>query len=287
MREYLGTADIANNVSMLRGAFDGTVLIVEGITDYRLYGKLSDRENVELIVAHSKDNTSAVVKELFHNRKDDKVLGIVDSDLDKALSVRRDPPLFQTDTRDLESMMIRSRALDEVIWEYGDRAKTESFVNNYGEIRDVLISSAYPLGMLMLISENNGRDLCFRDLDFGRFIDRRTLQCDIRNMVDEVIYNSRNTNISAKELRKRLEEEMEHHRDPWTICRGHDLVEILLIGLRYVFGGYNSSNMRCGELNGALRLAFDMEHFAETRLYRTTSEWVGKRNLPLWISGLE
>ena len=287
MREYLGPADIANNVSMLRGAFDGTVLVVEGITDYRLYGKLSDRENVELIVAHSKDNASAVVKELFHNRKDDKVLGIVDSDLDKALSVRRDPPLFQTDTRDLEGMMIRSRALDEVIWEYGDRAKTENFVKNYGEIRDVLISSAYPLGTLMLISENNGRDLCFRDLDFGRFIDRRTLQCDIRNMVDEVIYNSRSPNLGAKELRKRLEEEMEHHRDPWTICRGHDLVEILLIGLRYVFGGYNCCNMRCGELNGALRLAFDMEHFAETGLYRTTSEWAGKRDLPLWISGLE
>ena len=287
MREYLGPADIANNVSMLRGAFDGTVLVVEGITDYRLYGKLSDRENVELIVAHSKDNASAVVKELFHNRKDDKVLGIVDSDLDKALSVRRDPPLFQTDTRDLEGMMIRSQALDEVIWEYGDRAKTENFVKNYGEIRDVLISSAYPLGTLMLISENNGRDLCFRDLDFGRFIDRRTLQCDIRNMVDEVIYNSRSPNLGAKELRKRLEEEMEHHRDPWTICRGHDLVEILLIGLRYVFGGYNCCNMRCGELNGALRLAFDMEHFAETGLYRTTSEWAGKRDLPLWISGLE
>ncbi len=287
MREYLGPADIANNVSMLRGAFDGTVLVVEGITDYRLYGKLSDRENVELIVAHSKDNASAVVKELFHNRKDDKVLGIVDSDLDKALSVRRDPPLFQTDTRDLEGMMIRSRALDEVIWEYGDRAKTENFVKNYGEIRDVLISSAYPLGTLMLISENNGRDLCFRDLDFGRFIDRRTLQCDIRNMVDEVIYNSRSPNLGAKELRKRLEEEMEHHRDPWTICRGHDLVEILLIGLRYVFGGYNCCNMRCGELNGALRLAFDMEHFAETGLYRATSEWAGKRDLPLWISGLE
>ena len=287
MREYLGPADIANNVSMLRGAFDGTVLVVEGITDYRLYGKLSDRENVELIVAHSKDNASAVVKELFHNRKDDKVLGIVDSDLDKALSVRRDPPLFQTDTRDLEGMMIRSQALDEVIWEYGDRAKTENFVKNYGEIRDVLISSAYPLGTLMLISENNGRDLCFRDLDFGRFIDRRTLQCDIRNMVDEVIYNSRSPNLGAKELRKRLEEEMEHHRDPWTICRGHDLVEILLIGLRYVFGGYNCCNMRCGELNGALRLAFDMEHFAETGLYRATSEWAGKRDLPLWISGLE
>ena len=159
MREYLGPADIANNVSMLRGAFDGTILVVEGITDYRLYGKLSDLDNVELIVAHSKDNAAAAVKELYYNRKDGKVLGIVDSDLDRVLLVRRDPPLFQTDTRDLEGMMIRSGALEEVLWEYGDRAKMERFVKNYGEVRDVLISSAYPLGILMLISENSGRNL--------------------------------------------------------------------------------------------------------------------------------
>ena len=88
MREYLGPADIANNVSMLRGAFDGTILVVEGITDYRLYGKLSDLDNVELIVAHSKDNAAAAVKELYYNRKDGKVLGIVDSDLDRVLLVR-------------------------------------------------------------------------------------------------------------------------------------------------------------------------------------------------------
>ncbi|NLN72341.1 MAG: DUF4435 domain-containing protein [Thermoplasmatales archaeon] len=284
MREYLGPADIANNVSMLRGAFDGTILVVEGITDYRLYGKLSDLDNVELIVAHSKDNAAAAVKELYYNRKDGKVLGIVDSDLDRVLLVRRDPPLFQTDTRDLEGMMIRSGALEEVLWEYGDRAKMERFVKNYGEVRDVLISSAYPLGILMLISENSGRNLCFRDLDFGRFIDRRTLQCDIRSMVDEVIYNSHSPNFNAKELRKRLEEEMDHNRDPWIVCRGHDLVDILVIGLRYIFGSYNCSNMRCGELGGALRLAFDMEHFADTDLYHITSQWADERGLRLWIS---
>ena len=56
MLDQLTSSDIANEVSMMRSVFKGTVLIVEGVSDSRLYGKFTDRENVRIMIAHSKNN---------------------------------------------------------------------------------------------------------------------------------------------------------------------------------------------------------------------------------------
>ena len=44
MREYIDSRDVANTVMMLATAFDGTIAIVEGVTDRRLYGKFFDKD---------------------------------------------------------------------------------------------------------------------------------------------------------------------------------------------------------------------------------------------------
>ena len=118
MLDQLTSSDIANEVSMMRSVFKGTVLIVEGVSDSRLYGKFTDRENVRIIIAHSKNNVMQAVSMLRDRRKDNAVLGIIDRDMDALLGKKRSPPLFQTDKRDLESTILASPALEAVIAEY-------------------------------------------------------------------------------------------------------------------------------------------------------------------------
>ncbi len=60
MREYLTVSDVANTVSMMHSAFPGTLMVVEGPTDHRLYGKFTDREEVRTVIAYSKDNVKGV-----------------------------------------------------------------------------------------------------------------------------------------------------------------------------------------------------------------------------------
>ena len=267
---------------MMRTGFDGTILVVEGITDSRLYSKFTDRKDVRLVIAHSKDKVRTSVTLLHDKRGDDKVVGIIDSDLDRLKHKRPRGPVFMTDCRDAESMMIVSDALDDVLAEYGDQDKLALFEEKFGDIRDRIMEGAYPVGLLMYVSERNGLGLSFKSLDFKAFIDSRNLECDIRAMINESIANTNSERTSAKYTSRLLSAEMEKNHDMKEVCRGHDLVKVLLVGLRDNFGGSNAKHLREGELGGALRLAYDDDVFVKTQLYKDTKEWCEEVGTPLW-----
>ena len=117
MRDRINANDIANSVMMLRSAFKGTIVIVEGSTDSRLYGKFLDEENTETVIAHCRQNVYNSVKEVSKRRGDERLIGIIDSDLDHMNGIKRSPPLFQTDARDSEGMLCLSKAFDDVLFE--------------------------------------------------------------------------------------------------------------------------------------------------------------------------
>lgn len=281
MREYLTSDDICNQISMSRSVFDGVVLTVEGITDQRMFGKFTDR-SVQVVVAHSKDNVREVVKTMSGQRRDPHVIGIVDPDLDRLRGRSAKPPLFNTDCRDMEMMAIRSNALNDVIDEYGDVEQVAKFREDVGEIRDTLVSASYPIGLLMFISQEQGLGLSFKDLDFERFVNPRTLSLDVYGMVDAVLNNSRGPRVSRKQLIRMLDDEAGKLDDIWDAARGHDTVDILLIGLKRNFGSFNAKNLDEGKLGGALRLAFSDQCFVKTNLYKATSEWADAAGKKLW-----
>ena len=281
MREYIAASDIANEISMKRSLFSGSFLVVEGVTDLRLYGKFTDRYECEIIPAHSKDNVRLSVS-ASERRNEKKVIGIVDSDTDRLNDIRRNPPLFMTDCRDSETMMMRSNALEDVLAEYCDPERLERFVSRYGEVRDSVTASCYPLGMMMYVSEENDYDLSFKDIDHDLFIGRKDLKADMKKMAGAVIKNSPYTHIDRQTLLTKLAKEMKNEHDPWEVCRGHDMISVLAIGLREIFGSYNCKYIKSGELAGAMRLAYDSASFRETRLHKDTEEWCLRNRMKVW-----
>jgi hypothetical protein len=280
MLEYLTADDICNQISMNRTVFKGTVLVSEGATDQRLYGKFTDRD-VKIIPAHSKTNVISVINKMSY-RKDERILGIVDRDLDDLKERKVSPPVFYTDFRDLEMMLIHSSALDDVLTEYGDADRVDRFRRQSGDIRDVIVSAAYPLGLLMYVSFLRGYSLSFRNLDFRQFIDRRTLKVDEAKMVQAVIANTMGCELSYRNVLKDLQGQVQLHPDKRQIARGHDCVQILLIGLRDNFGAYNTALLDAGFLGGALRLAFGFEEFSRSEIYATTQKWAEIKGMRLW-----
>ena len=282
MREYLTSDDICNQVSMMRSLFDGVVLLVEGVTDQRLFEKFIDKDSTSIIVGHSKDNVRNTVNTMSGKRRDGRVIGIMDSDLDGLRGKTVSPPLFHTDCRDMEMMVIRSNSLDDVLDEYCDMELLSRFQENIGQVRDVLVSASYPIGLLMWISQRERLNLSFKDLDFERFVNPRTLSLDAHTMVADVISNSNSCRISRKRLLQMLDDEASSLDDLWAVARGHDTVDILLIGLKRNFGSFNSRYLTEGELGGALRLAFSDQDFIKTRLYADTSSWAERAGVSLW-----
>ena len=282
MFEKLSAQDVSNSVSMLRSAFKGTFLVVEGVTDSRFYGKFADRDGVRTVIAYSKDNVRRVVTEI-RSRGDRAIMGIVDPDLDRLEGRKCLPPLFMTDNRDLESMILKSKALDDVLAEYAEPDLLKKFESENGSVRDAVLRAAYPIGLLMFISKRDSLGLCFKDLEYRTFIDGRTLRIDVRKMMDAVFAASAPVNVSRKALAESIQAEEELLDDPWDAVRGHDAVAILCIGMG-IFGSYNSRGLGEGQLGGALRLAFSADDFKETVLYRETGAWSAKTGNTLWIN---
>jgi hypothetical protein len=283
MIERLTAADIANEMSMMRSSFKGTFVVVEGVTDSRLYGKFID-EGVMVLIAHSKDNVRRAVTESRVNRRDLRIIGIMDPDLDRMNGNTYAVPLFLTDNRDLEGMILGSRALDDLLTEYADPELLRAFEERHGPVRDVIARAALPIGLLMHISHNDGLKLCFKDLDYRAFIDPCSLEIDLPRMVEEVLALSKNPGTGRKDALARLGRELKRAEDPWIAVRGHDAVEVLAIGLSEAFGSYNCKCIKHGQVAGSLRLAFSYDYFAETDLYGETAEWSRISHNPLWLS---
>ncbi|MCL1811741.1 MAG: DUF4435 domain-containing protein [Methanomassiliicoccaceae archaeon] len=280
----LTSSDIANSISMLRSYHKGPIIVVEGVTDSRLYSKFVDREAVKIISAYSKENVRRSVSEVWGSRNDKKVIGILDADIDRLCGKTYNPPIFLPDKRDMETMLMSTRALEDVLAEYSEPELLESFEKNYGEVRDVVARSSYPIGLFMFISARDRMGFSFKNIDHSMFINRKTLAIDIRGMIEEVFSQSQNKGISKKELADMISEEEEVLTDPWIAVRGHDAVSVLAIGLSETFGSYNAKGIKNGQVSGALRLAFSFDYFEDTDLYRDTMKWSQKHNFVLWIT---
>ena len=280
----LTSSDIANSISMLRSSHKGPIIVVEGVTDSRLFGKFIDKCEVKIIVAFSKENVKRSVAEVWGKRNDRKTVGILDADIDRLCGKKYNPPIFFSDKRDLETMIMSTGALDDVLTEYSDPILLEKFENNYGKVGDIVAKSSYPIGLLMFISSRERIGLNFKNINHSLFIDRKTLAIDVWKMIEDVFSQSMNKGVGKNELIEKIEEEEEILDDPWIAVRGHDAVSILAIGLSETFGAYNSKGINGGQLSGALRLAFGFDYFKDTSLYRDSSNWAMKNNFVLWIT---
>lgn len=283
MRRHIQPYEVANEMSMRRSKYRGAFLVVEGVTDSRLYGKFTNPSECQVVIAHSKDNVRIAVKEMVENRRDRLTSGIVDQDYDLLLGKRFEEHIFLTDCHDLETALMRSSALDSVLWEYGDRDEMARFRQRTGEtVKEAIMKSSLPLGMLMFLSLKKDYNLSFRDINHRSFVDPAKIATDNSRMVDHIFSISDHSNTNKRAVIQDLEGELKKNHDPWVICRGHDMVSILLLALRESIGLYNARSMNQGMLSGTLRLSYTREDFHATQLYAEIKEWGEDNGLHLW-----
>ncbi len=257
------------------------VLIVEGVTDERLYSKFMDLDNAQVIVAHSKENVRHSVKECYSKRKDEKVIGIVDADLDRVCGIKREAPIFVTDCRDGEMMMIHSTAFYDVLSEYMESKDLVSFEKINGNIRSTILEAVYPVGVFMHISRRDGMNLSFKNLEPQFYVSEKTLKPDIRKLVNEVLFRSNKTHIDPYEISKMILSEMKQGYNKCDMCRGHDAVSVMLMFL-HKHGSFNCRGLCDGEMSGALRLAFGKDEFRDTELYKSVKNWCSSKDCKIW-----
>ena len=265
-------------------------VIVEGPYDLEVYDRCFSRDACILRIANSKENVRDVVAGILEEGGEGhgRIIGIIDSDfsLFTGTGIKGDN-LFITDTHDLETMLIASPALDRVIDHVSSHSLQQSFAQKVqgdlrgNDLRRSLTMAARYLGFAILINNRKGFNITFKHINckkkdnFARFIDAETLECNLESLVALILEKN---NDRGEEFIRVLREEISDSAGyffeyPWHICRGHDLICILLRDISYRYPQRSGGDIRGRDLEQLLRSYYRAEYFARTDLCDRLHAW--------------
>lgn len=264
--------DLLAEVVMAATNHCGPFLIVEGPTDQRFL-ELKVDAAVYFVQAGGKTTCISLVRLLNSDARSFTYLGIADEDYDWIQPDAADN-LVLTDTRDLESILVRSTALDSVIVELGDNAKVTDFIRQSGTtIRQALLSRALFFGRVRALGFIKGT-VCLDDVKPSRF-------CGRDWNYNEFACAEVCVNLGLAVSVDALLEEVDALTAPtdWHFARGHDLVDILIGGLIYILSGKTYSRLQVESL---LRQSMQRSEFEATSLFNRVSAWESERSQQIW-----
>jgi hypothetical protein len=272
MKEYINPNYIANQIRLLRtqSQYTGSFLIAEGDTDARVWKNLVNSTKCRVENAQNKDNAVKVLN-ILEQDNFAGVLAVVDADFDILEgSLPFSQNLLFTDTHDLETMLLKSPALEKVLLEHGSEAKINNFAK---DIRQTLLESAEVIGYLRWASLKFNYCLKFEGLAFNKFVDDKTLALNESQFIQTVKNNSQKPGLDEPEIRANMDSLKTDTQDMWYICCGHDMIAILSIALCKALGTCNSKEVEPNVLEKYLRLAYESAHFRQTKLYIAIQTW--------------
>ncbi|WOF17223.1 DUF4435 domain-containing protein [Methanoplanus sp. FWC-SCC4] len=270
-------------------------IITEGPYDYEFYSRFFNPRLCEIRIANSKKNVISIIGEMCKSpggKASESVIGIIDRDF--SALVDEDIPdfenLFMTDTHDIETMILSEDLVESVVRHYERFSAGGAFQRKYlsgirnRSLFESLINCSLPLGLSLLINEKYGLNMSFKHISckkrnrFLDFIDPQTLSCDEEAVYSYVI--EKNPEKSELFRDALLKEKMNsgYSDVPMQICRGHDLMCVLLLELNTHYPGMNNERIRSRDLERAFRNMYDADRFFRTNLCSSIKKWAGDKH---------
>jgi len=219
-------------------------VVVEGRDDLEIYKRFIDYDALsDIVFVNGRENVEAAfpVPEEYRQRS----LGIIDLDFDYAFPDKNYPEgIIVLETHDLETFILSSPAFVSLLEAYGVPQLIATFEKQQGcTVIQRIIQSGKLIGILRLIDcirKNNGMPgINFKVLPFEQFIHHQSLILDIDALIECVIKNTNHPKIKSLNpeiIKNQIMELDSRYLDEWVVCQGHDLLEILTVGLKFVFG---------------------------------------------------
>jgi hypothetical protein len=278
LKQEVDPSTLAAEAIMLRAASPAnSLLLLEGAHDEKLFLRFMNQEKCEIIICYGRENAIETLNRL-ETLSVDGVLCIVDSDFSMiSADLKETDNLIFTDDHDIEIMMFSSGAFDLVISEFGSQNKIKRLIEAGVDIRKTILRAAYPIGRLRLYSKEKNIGLKFEGLSFS-FVDRKTLEVDIKRLVQAVYNNTRRPLKNFDELSNLLKIEEENAYPLNHICCGHDVCTILGRALIAYIGNQTSAITTIEMVERWLRLAYSENFFKKTALFQKIKAWEIRNN---------
>ena len=261
--------EIANEIRFLQNERSTAILLVEGRDDKLLMEKFIDRGTCRIIVAQGKEQVEQVLR-IVDAACRTGVLGIVDADFDRIEGRKGvSQNIVMPDGHDIETMMMRSPAIDSIWIEFGSAQKVNSFDDTFELIDDI----ARRIGCLRLHSLRSSLNLRFNGMRVTKFIDRRSMQFDQNKFVQEIKDLSQRHDLDDDQLISAMIEIDNEGHDNAQLANGSDLVAVFSHGLRSAFGTNDASKVSDVNLRRLLRSAFHHSDFQKSQLFQQIRQW--------------
>ena len=275
----MALSSLVAEIKMRRTLHDGSFLVVEGKDDERFW-KPRCHDSCRLIDGKGKPNVVHGLERLDEINFQG-ALGVVDSNHDHLQGVPLPSAnLVATDAHDLECLLCRSPALERVLAEYGDADKIARFEQGHGmDVRTALLDRGLVFGRLRWVARRFEPNLRLRDVNLRRFISESAWIVDDKELIRAVA--SSNAQVDAQALRHEITQLPP--KDPWHVVQGHDLIEILRIGLRRVLGSLQAST-GVGAIARVLRQSMETQYLQSTGLWEDMRRWE-QSNEPFLVLG--
>jgi len=266
---------VAGSIRLQRDTHKGSFLLVEGRSDKKFYERFIDKDVCKVASISGKPSSKSRVITVLNSLETSGfkgVLAIVDMDFDNLLAVplRRSTNLFLTDYHDLETMLVQSPAFDQVLAEFYSEEKIKLCAQ---DVRMTVLKAGTTVGYLRWISQRDDLNLKFSTLSFGKFVNSQNLEINQECLIEEVLNKTPSSCPAISDIQNRLNEAYRDEHDPWQLCCGHDLVNILSLGLRQLLGSNKAVEVAVNSLERCLRLAYEKSDWLETQLYSDICEW--------------
>ncbi len=253
-------------------------LLVEGATDERFW---LSRVEAHACQVRAVGGREKALEELRTTEREGilGVLAVLDADFDRLDgTLLQEANIVWTDSHDLDTVLIASPAFEKILVEVASRKKVLDFQASEGRtLRDALVARGAEMGRLRWLSRRERMSLSFRKarpdgsfghVDHAKFCDRARWGMDVAKLVRAVLEYSNDHKMKAEVLLAGMRSLPE--ADVWQLCVGHDLVGLLVVGLRSRLG---NRNLTMDEIEERLRLAFERSDLERTSMYRDIRRW--------------
>lgn len=295
MEEFITNERIANSI-MQNKSFKGYYLLVEGPKDTKLYSKFFSADNVSIKEAFGNQRVQDIFN-ILTDRGFDKKLGIIDSDFRKITGDEVDiDGIFMTDDHDIEVMIMKTKALNDVVRVFCSQARVQTFErDNDISIKDKIFSLGKEVGYLKLANKTFDLGLVFKPKSpEGNHLKYKNFICD-KSLeflgADKMITTANNYSInkspkieSVEVITEKLNETKETDYKLEQLANGHDLSQILYILMKKVLRSRNRMLQDHNSVEDSLTLAYSLNDFKETDLYKDIQNWTEEREIELLIA---
>ncbi len=268
--------EIAVEVHMLREIWNGPVMLVEGSTDAKLFSAFYPYEMVRIIPSFGWEGVLEAI-DILCKEGVKGIIGIIDQDFRSILEELPDNPnVFITDSHDLETMMIESGAFARVFNEKGSTKKIANWPDGIEGIKIQTYSVAKNIAALRFFNAKNGLLFSFKKMNYKKFVDEHKIQFKAKAFIQHLSRKwPSNASLSIEILTEaiRISLEIDAFTDSSVFCCGHDVTEILALGLRSAWGTHNSTEMTSTIVETILRAAYTEQEFMSSNLAYQIQKW--------------